>query len=86
VLRAPAAAHTARARRLSINLLHEYVNPKNNTKAPLIAEDVYAAVIENAAVLDAAMEYSRDYDYDYFGFKARRARRAARRARASVRF
>ena len=23
----------------------------------------------NAEKLDAAMDYSRDYDYDYFGFK-----------------
>jgi ribonucleotide reductase alpha subunit len=25
--------------------------------------------MEHAAELDAAMNYSRDYDYDYFGFK-----------------
>ncbi len=27
--------------------------------------------MDNAEKLDAAMDYSRDYDYDYFGFKAR---------------
>lgn len=62
----------------SIKKLYAYINPKNNTKAPLIADDVYQAVLSNAAQLDAAMEYSRDYDYDYFGFKARlRARGGA---------
>ena len=29
------------------------------------------AVMDNAERLDAAMDYSRDYDYDYFGFKVR---------------
>merc|ERR1719401_228277 len=37
--------------------------------ASLIAEDVWAFVQGHAEKLDAAIDYMRDYDYDYFGFK-----------------
>ena len=37
--------------------------------AALIAEDVYKVVEENKEKLQAALNYKRDWDYDYFGFK-----------------
>ena len=49
--------------------LYNYIDPKTNTKAPLIADDVYEIVQKNADQLDSAIIYNRDYDYDYFGFK-----------------
>jgi len=48
--------------------LYEYVD-KQGRSACLIAEDVYDFVKEHAAELDGAMDYTRDYGYDYFGFK-----------------
>jgi ribonucleoside-diphosphate reductase alpha chain len=49
--------------------LYEYLDPKTGKKASLIAEDVYQIVKEHASVLDQAVDYSRDFNYDYFGFK-----------------
>jgi len=48
--------------------LHTYKD-KQGRCASLIAEDVAAFVQENAEVLDGAMDYRRDFDYDFFGFK-----------------
>jgi ribonucleoside-diphosphate reductase alpha chain len=49
--------------------LYEYVNPRNNKKSPLIADDVYKIIEENREELDSRIIYSRDFNYDYFGFK-----------------
>lgn len=48
--------------------LHEYKDAQGRI-AKLIADDVRKFVDENAKVLDDAIDYKRDYDYDYFGFK-----------------
>lgn len=53
----------------TIQALYEYVHPKTGKSAPLIADDVYQVVMDNAAQLDGAMDYNRDYLFDYFGFK-----------------
>mmetsp|Transcript_34447 Transcript_34447/g.60426 ORF Transcript_34447/g.60426 Transcript_34447/m.60426 type:complete len:806 (-) Transcript_34447:31-2448(-) len=37
--------------------------------APLIADDVYEAISNNYQALEAAIDYTRDFNYDYFGFK-----------------
>ncbi|KAF4747865.1 ribonucleotide-diphosphate reductase subunit rnr1, partial [Perkinsus olseni] len=37
--------------------------------APLVSEEVYNIVTANAEKLDKAIDYERDFDYDYFGFK-----------------
>eukprot|EP00359_Climacostomum_virens_P005240 CAMPEP_0204903306 /NCGR_PEP_ID=MMETSP1397-20131031/4172_1 /ASSEMBLY_ACC=CAM_ASM_000891 /TAXON_ID=49980 /ORGANISM="Climacostomum Climacostomum virens, Strain Stock W-24" /LENGTH=805 /DNA_ID=CAMNT_0052071915 /DNA_START=235 /DNA_END=2652 /DNA_ORIENTATION=+ len=37
--------------------------------APLIADDVYEAITNNYQALEAAIDYTRDFNYDYFGFK-----------------
>jgi len=49
--------------------LHEYVDPRTNLPASLIAEDVYKVISENAELLDSTIIYDRDFGYDYFGFK-----------------
>ena len=46
-----------------------HVNPKTNGAAPLIAEDVYQVIMDNAERLDSEIVYDRDFEYDYFGFK-----------------
>jgi len=48
--------------------LHEY-HDKQGRPAALISDEVAKFVREHAARLDAALDYRRDYDYDYFGFK-----------------
>ncbi|MEB3206379.1 MAG: ribonucleoside-diphosphate reductase subunit alpha [Vampirovibrionales bacterium] len=52
-----------------IDQMRAYINPKTAKHAPLIAEDVYQAVLANAERLNNAIDYSRDFDFDYFGFK-----------------
>lgn len=54
---------------LVVDDLRNYVNPKTNTHSPLIAEDVYDVISKNKEILDSAIIYDRDFDFDYFGFK-----------------
>ena len=42
------------------------VNGKNS---PLLADDVYKVIMAHKTKLNAVIEYSRDYLFDYFGFK-----------------
>ena len=49
--------------------LYTYVNPRTGKKAPLIADNVYAIIKDNAELLDSTIIYNRDFGYDYFGFK-----------------
>lgn len=49
--------------------LYRYVNKRTNRHCPLIGDDVYEVVKEHADRLNAAMDYNRDYTYNYFGFK-----------------
>ncbi|CAM9634615.1 unnamed protein product [Heterosigma akashiwo] len=72
------------AARISISNLHKQTHKvfsevmevcKNNTHketgnpAPLIADDVFNIIQENKDVLNSAIIYDRDFQYDYFGFK-----------------
>lgn len=49
--------------------LYNYIDPKTKEKAPLLADDVYQVIKDNAEVLDSSIIYDRDFNYDYFGFK-----------------
>jgi len=49
-------------------MLHDY-RDKQDRRAALISDEVWDFVQNNAVKLDAAAEYRRDFDYDYFGFK-----------------
>jgi len=49
--------------------LYEYVNPRTGKKAPLLSDEVFKVVSENADKLDSTIIYNRDFGYDYFGFK-----------------
>ncbi|MBP9069850.1 MAG: ribonucleoside-diphosphate reductase subunit alpha [Bacteroidia bacterium] len=53
----------------TIEELYNYIDPKTNTRASLIADDVYKIVMDNAQLLDSSIIYDRDFGYDYFGFK-----------------
>jgi len=49
--------------------LYEYVNPRTGKKAPLLSDEVYKIISDNAEKLDSTIIYSRDFNYDFFGFK-----------------
>ncbi|MBE8727182.1 ribonucleoside-diphosphate reductase subunit alpha [Flavobacterium hungaricum] len=49
--------------------MYNYVNPRNGQDAPLISDEVFKVIQENAAFLDSHIIYTRDFNYDYFGFK-----------------
>lgn len=49
--------------------LYNYVDPKTDEKAPLVADDVYQIIMENSEELNSAVIHSRDFHYDFFGFK-----------------
>lgn len=49
--------------------LYTYLNPKTGENAALIAPDVYGIVKKHAARLDEVIDYNRDFNYDFFGFK-----------------
>lgn len=53
----------------TVEALFNYVDPKTNLRAQLIADDVYEIVQKNAHLLDSSIIYDRDFGYDYFGFK-----------------
>jgi len=53
----------------TMRLLHEYVDPKTNKDASLIADDVWEVIETNAELLDSTIIYDRDFGFDYFGFK-----------------
>ena len=49
--------------------LYTYENPRTGKKAPMVADDVYKIMMDNAEKLDSTIIYNRDFGYDYFGFK-----------------
>ena len=49
--------------------LREYIDPESNKHAPLISKEVYAIIMDNAEILNNHIDYTRDHNYDYFGFK-----------------
>merc|ERR1719161_3020122 len=48
--------------------LYEYTD-KQGRKAALLSDEVWEFIKSNAEELDAAIDYQRDFDYDFFGFK-----------------
>lgn len=49
--------------------LYTYVNPKTDQNAALLSTKVYGIIRNNAKRLDEAVQYERDYNYDFFGYK-----------------
>lgn len=49
--------------------LYNYVDPKTNEQAPLLAKDVHEIIQKNADFFDSSIIYDRDFNYDFFGFK-----------------
>ena len=52
-----------------IRELRDYIDSESKEHAPLISQEVFDIVMENADFLNSYIDYSRDHNYDYFGFK-----------------
>jgi len=46
-----------------------YNHKTNDVKSPLVSKELYDIVMKNKNKLNDVIDYSRDYNYDYFGFK-----------------
>jgi ribonucleoside-diphosphate reductase alpha chain len=53
----------------AIKELHSFIEPKTGVQSSLIADEVYDFVMENKEIIDGAINLTRDFDFDYFGFK-----------------
>ncbi len=53
----------------AIKELHSFVEPKTGKESSLIDDNVYEFVMNNRDVIDGAINMTRDFDFDYFGFK-----------------
>ncbi|KAJ3671691.1 hypothetical protein LUZ60_007770 [Juncus effusus] len=49
--------------------MYTHADERTGLEAPLIADDVYHIIMKNAERLDSEINYERDFEYDYFGFK-----------------
>ena len=48
--------------------LYHYINPNTDQPGPLISRQVYETVMANRAIIDNAIHYERDYNYNYFAY------------------
>jgi ribonucleoside-diphosphate reductase alpha chain len=53
----------------TMELLFNCTDAKTGKYLPLLADDVWEIIKENAELLDSTIIYDRDYGFDYFGFK-----------------
>jgi ribonucleoside-diphosphate reductase alpha chain len=49
--------------------LYNYVDKKTGDKASLISRKTFKAIKDNAEFLESIIDYDKDYNYDFFGFK-----------------
>ena len=53
----------------TMKLLYECTDSKTGKSVPLLSDDVWQIISDNAELLDSTIIYDRDYGFDYFGFK-----------------
>lgn len=53
----------------AIKELHSFIEPKTGKESSLIADEIYEFVMNNKEIIDGAINITRDFDFDYFGFK-----------------
>ncbi|CAN8032744.1 unnamed protein product [Ixodes persulcatus] len=49
--------------------LYNMVNEKTRLRTPMISDETYKIVMENAEAFNSAIIYDRDFNYNFFGFK-----------------
>ncbi|KAJ2960924.1 hypothetical protein NQZ79_g3777 [Umbelopsis isabellina] len=52
-----------------VDQLYNYMHPIQKCHVPLVSKDLYDVVMANADRVNNAIDYERDYDYNFFGFK-----------------
>ncbi|CAO3607885.1 unnamed protein product [Cunninghamella blakesleeana] len=52
-----------------VEKLYHHEHPKLKQPNPLVSKDLYDTVMEHKDKIDNTIEYSRDYDFNFFGFK-----------------
>lgn len=52
-----------------VDQLYNYMHPIQKCQVPLVSKDLYDVVMANADRVNNAIDYERDYDYNFFGFK-----------------
>ncbi len=53
----------------TMQLLYDYIDPKTGESAGLISKKHLDIILGHSDVIDSAIIYDRDYNFDYFGFK-----------------
>lgn len=53
----------------AMSALYHYEDPKTGEKKNLISDELYNTAVEHADRIATEIAYSRDFEYDYFGFK-----------------
>lgn len=53
----------------SIKELYSFIEPKTGKESSLISDEVYRFVMDNREIIDGAIDLSRDFNFEYFGFK-----------------
>lgn len=53
----------------AMDSLYNFVDPKIGEKTPLISNELYESAKKHQDRINKEMAYSRDFEYDYFGFK-----------------
>lgn len=56
----------------AMEILYNYENPKTGKHAPVISEELYNIVKQNAEKLDKVIQHERDFCYDIFGIETLR--------------
>ncbi|KAJ2440820.1 ribonucleotide-diphosphate reductase subunit rnr1, partial [Coemansia sp. RSA 2424] len=53
----------------TIKDLHAFINPKTGKHSPMVSDELAALVAAQAERIDAAVDYTRDFGYNYLGYK-----------------
>jgi ribonucleoside-diphosphate reductase alpha chain len=60
---------TSRSFSSTMKRLYTYVDPKTGENASMISKEAYEVIHQHAQTLDKAIDYDRDFNFDFFGFK-----------------
>ena len=53
----------------TMKVLYDYIHPKTNEHCPLISKELYEISVLFKKEINSFIDYSRDFNYDFFGFK-----------------
>jgi ribonucleoside-diphosphate reductase subunit M1 len=52
-----------------VDAFYHYVHPRTRMASPLVSGELYAVVMAHRERLNRAIDYRRDFEFDYFGYK-----------------